>query len=123
MSVEPSVNRGEVLEASRSGMFRNLLEKDPENPMILYSLGVELFKEKNYPEARDHLERAVANKPDYSVAYRTLGRTLFEMREDQAARDVFEKGREIAQENGDLQTVKEIDVFSKRLEKRAAGEE
>lgn len=110
------------MEASRSGMFRNLLEKNPDNPMILYSLGAELFKEKNYPEAREHLERAVENKPDYSVAYRTLGRTLFEMREEDEARRVFEKGREIAQQNGDLQTVKEIDVFSRRLEKRATGE-
>lgn len=110
------------MEASRSGMFRNLLERDPENPMILYSLGAELFKEGNYPEAREHLERAVKNKPDYSVAYRTLGRTLFEMREDEEARRIFERGREIAQENGDLQTVKEIDVFSRRLEKRAAEE-
>jgi uncharacterized protein HemY len=103
-------------------MFRNLLEKNPDNPMVLYSLGSELFKEKNYPEAREHLERAVENKPDYSVAYRTLGRTLFEMHEDDEARRVFETGREIAQQNGDLQTVKEIDVFSRRLEKRASGE-
>ncbi len=44
------------------------------------------------------------------------------MREDEEARRIFERGREIAQENGDLQTVKEIDVFSKRLEKRAAEE-
>lgn len=109
------------MEASKSGMFRNLLEKDPGNPMILYSLGNELFKENNYPEAREYLERAVENKPDYSVAYRTLGRTLFEMHEDEEARRVFEKGREIARENGDLQTVKEIDVFSGRLEKRASG--
>ena len=109
------------MEASKSGMFRNLLEKDPDNPMILYSLGNELFKEKNYPQARECLERAVENKPDYSVAYRTLGRTLFEMHEDDEARRVFEKGREIARENGDLQTVKEIDVFSGRLEKRTTG--
>ena len=110
------------MEASRSGIFRDLLEKDPDNPMILYSLGAELFKEKNYPKAREHLERAVENKPDYSVAYRTLGRTLFEMHEDEEARRIFEKGREIARENGDLQTVKEIDIFSRRLEKRASGE-
>ncbi len=110
------------MEASRSGMFRNLLEKNPDNPMILYSLGAELFKEENYTEARTYLERAVENKPDYSVAYRTLGRTLFEMHEDDEARRIFEKGREVARENGDLQTVKEIDVFSRRLEKRASGE-
>ncbi len=90
--------------------------------MVRCSLGIELFKEEEYREARDHLRRAVEIKPDYSVAYRMLGRSLYELHEDDEARLVFEKGREVAQNNGDLQTVKEIDVFSRRLEKRRAGE-
>lgn len=107
--------------ASRAEMFRKLAEKDPENPMILFSLGNELFKEKEYEEAKKHLSKAVENKPDYSVAFRTLGRTHFELGEYDEARAVFEKGREVAQGNGDLQTVKEMDVFMKRLEKREQG--
>ncbi len=107
------------MQESRSEMFRKLLERDRENPMVLYSLGSELFKEGNYPEAREHLERAVRNKPDYSVAYRSLGRTLFELQEDAEARRVFSEGRQVAERNGDLQTVKEIDVFVNRLDKRA----
>ena len=103
-------------------MFRKLLERDPENPMVLCSLGIELFKEERYQEAKEHLARAVANKPDYSVAYRMLGRTHYELHENAEARRVFETGREVAQENGDFQTVKEIDVFMRRLEKREAGE-
>ena len=110
------------MNALRTEMFRKLLERDPNNPMVLYSLGNELFKEGSYPEARDHLRRAVENKPDYSVAYRMLGRTHYELREDAEAREVFAKGREVATQNGDLQTAKEIDVFRRRLEKRAAGE-
>ena len=112
---------GERLGASRSEMFRKLLDRDPENPMVLYSLGSELFKEGNHSEAREYLSRAVRNKPDYSVAYRTLGRSLFELGEDEEARRVFAEGREVAQGNGDLQTVKEIDVFVRRLEKRREG--
>jgi predicted Zn-dependent protease len=103
-------------------MFRKLLERDPENPMVLYSLGNELFKEKKYSEARKYLDWAVRNKPDYSVAHRTLGRALYELGEDAEARRVFAEGREVAQKNGDLQTVKEIDVFTRRLEKRGRGE-
>jgi uncharacterized protein HemY len=110
------------MNASRTEMFRKLLERDPNNPMVLYSLGNELFKEERYPEARDHLRRAVENKPDYSVAYRMLGRAHYELGEDAEAKEVFERGREVAKENGDLQTVKEIDVFRRRLDKRAAGE-
>jgi uncharacterized protein HemY len=103
-------------------MFRKLLKKDPKNPMVLYSLGNELFREGHYAEARDLLQRAVENKSDYSVAYRMLGRTHFELHENSEAKSVFLKGKEVAQENGDLQTVKEIDVFMRRLEKREVGE-
>lgn len=108
---------------SRVEMFSKLLDRDPDNPMVLYSLGSELFKEERYEEARRHLSKAVENKPDYSVAYRTLGRSLYELGEDEEALRVFERGREIAQSNGDLQTVKEIDVFTKRLHKRRGGNE
>ena len=107
---------------SRTEMFRRLLERDPENPMVLYSLGNELFKEEKYSEAREYLGRAVRNKPDYSVAHRALGRTLYELGEDDEARRVFGEGREVARKNGDLQTIKEIDVFVRRLEKRERGE-
>ena|SRR5215218_5399670 len=110
------------METSRIDMFRKLLERDPNNPMVLYSLGNELFKEQKYLEAREYLSRAVQNKPDYSVAYRMLGRALYELREDAEAHLVFAQGREVAKRNGDLQTVKEIDVFVRRLEKRERGE-
>lgn len=99
-----------------------MLERDPQNPMVLCSLGTELFKEGRHEEARVHLERAVENKPDYSVAYRMLGRAHYELGEDPAARRIFERGHEVALGNGDLQTVKEIEVFQRRLEKRSGGE-
>lgn len=111
-----------LVETSRAEMFRKLLERDPDNPMILFSLGNELFNEGDYPGARDCLRRAIENKPDYSVAYRTLGRALVELREDAEARRVFAEGRQVAENNGDLQTVKEIDVFVRRLERRGARE-
>lgn len=106
------------METSRADMFRKLLQRAPDNPMVLYSLGTELFKQGELSEARDHLRRAIENKPDYSAAYRMLGRALYELNEDKESRRVFAQGREVAQRNGDLQTVKEIDVFIRRLEKR-----
>ena len=86
--------------------------------MILYSLGNELFREGRYEEARDLLQRAIINKPDYSVAYRMLGRAHYELHENAEAKEVFLNGKEVATGNGDLQTVKEIDVFLRRLQKR-----
>ena len=77
------------METPRAETFRKLLEKEPDNPMILCSLGIELFKEGRYPEAMEHLRRAIKNKPDYSVAYRMLGRAHFELHENAEARRVF----------------------------------
>src|SRR5919199_460815 len=79
------------METPRAETFRKLLERDPDNPMILCSLGIELFKEGRYLEAREHLARAVENKPDYSVAYRMLGRTHYELHENAEARRGFPK--------------------------------
>jgi len=110
--------------SSRVGLFLKLLEKDPENSMILYSLSNELFKEGRFGEARGYLERAVEAKPDYSAAYRTLGRVLAAMGEGREARAVFRRGREVALERGDLQIAREIDVFAGRLQRdedRAKG--
>ncbi|MBV9454213.1 MAG: tetratricopeptide repeat protein [Rubrobacter sp.] len=110
------------METSRADMFRQLLNRDPNNSMLLYSMGIELFKKQKYAEAREYLSRAIRNKPDYSVAYRTLGRVLYELGEDAEARRVFAEGRKVARSNGDLQTIKEIDVFVRRAEKRGGGE-
>lgn len=109
------------METSRADMFRRLLERDPNNPMVLYSLGSELYKAQDYNESKKYLIQAIQVKPDYSVAYRTLGRALYELHEDDEARRVFAEGREVARANGDLQTVREIDVFVRRLDKRAQG--
>ena len=51
-----------------------------------------------------------------------LGRAHYELDEGAEARRVFSKGREVARDNGDLQTVREIDVFMRRLHKREVGE-
>ena len=51
-----------------------------------------------------------------------LGRAHYELDESAEARRVFEKGREVALDNGDLQTVREIEVFLRRLDKRETGE-
>ena len=121
MAQSMEARREREMESPRTEMFRKLLQRDDTNPMVLYSLGNELFKEGRHAEARDHLQRAIEHKPDYSVAYRVLGRAHFELGEDAEAREVFERGRRVAEANGDLQTVKEIDVFRRRLEKRGEG--
>src|ERR671911_636521 len=72
---------GAPMETPRAEMFRKLLEKDPDNPMILCSLGIELFNEGRYPEAREHLRRAIENNPDSPAPPRLPAPPHWEWRE------------------------------------------
>jgi len=54
-------------------------------------------------------------KPDYTAAYRGLGRALERAGRPDEARAAYGQGLEVAQRTGDLQTKKEIEVFLRRL--------
>ncbi|HVB28535.1 MAG TPA: tetratricopeptide repeat protein [Terriglobia bacterium] len=96
--------------------FEDLAVKAPENVVVRYSLGREYLKLKRYAEAERQLREALRLKPDYSAAYRELGKSLVGLERLDEAREIYTKGAEVACEKGDLQTQREIEVFLRRLE-------
>ena len=52
--------------------------------------------------------------PHYTAAYRGLGRQLLEQGDTAGAIEVFERGLAVAEQTGDLQTAKEMEVFMRR---------
>jgi Flp pilus assembly protein TadD len=97
--------------------FEEMAVKAPENVVVRYSLGREYLKAKRYGEAERELREALRLKPDYSAAYRELGKSLVGLERPDEAREIYTKGAAIACEKGDLQTQREIEVFLRRLEK------
>ncbi|HET9178323.1 MAG TPA: tetratricopeptide repeat protein [Terriglobia bacterium] len=97
--------------------FEEMAAKAPENVMVRYSLGREYLKAKRYAEAERELREALRLKPDYSAAWRELGKSLVGLERLDEAREVYTKGAAVACEKGDLQTQREIEVFLRRLEK------
>lgn len=97
--------------------FEELAAKAPENVMVRYSLGREYLKARRYSEAERELREALRLKPDYSAAYRELGKALTGLERFDEAREIYTKGVEVACAKGDLQTQREIEVFLRRLEK------
>jgi len=97
--------------------FEELAAKAPENVVVRYSLGREYLKAKRFAEAERELREALRLKPDYSAAYRELGKSLVGLERLDEAREIYAKGAEVACEKGDLQTQREIEVFLRRLEK------
>ncbi len=88
-----------------------------DNVQLRFGLASACFREGRFEDARAHASVAVERDPDYSAAWRLLGRALIELDENAAATAAFENGMAVAERHGDLQLVKEMSVFLKRLQR------
>ncbi|HTI95436.1 MAG TPA: tetratricopeptide repeat protein [Rudaea sp.] len=78
-----------------------------------------LIDEDANVDAIAELRRALEFDPDYSAAWKQLGRLLAESGDATAAIETYRSGIAAAQKRGDKQAEKEMRVFLKRLEKPA----
>ena len=72
-------------------------------------------------QALAHLQQAVAQDANYSVAWKQLGKVQLALDDAAGARDAWNKGLACAEAKGDAQVVKELQVFLKRLDKQQAA--
>lgn len=97
--------------------LKKLLGQGQDSVILRFGLGNALFKAGQSSEAVPHLRAALKFDPQYTAAWKILGKALAELGENKEAIQVFEKGITVAEEKGDRQAVKEIRVFLKRLMK------
>ncbi len=98
---------------SQTEIFEAMLARGQDNEMLRYTLGNAYFAEGEFDRAIEHLQQAVLLKPDYSAAWRVLGRALAGNGQLLEAKAAF--GERVAEANGDKQAAKEINVFRKRV--------
>ena len=108
-----------MTEQDRITEFREVLELLPEDPDVRFGLAGAYLAAEQFESAVAEYREAIRLKPDYSAAYRGLGRSLERVTRLDEARAAYTKGLEVAAQNGDLQTKKEIEVFLRRLEAHA----
>ena len=104
------------------GKLEQMLATGTDNVMLRYALASELVKAGLAGEAVTHLERALEMAPDHSASWKLLGKTLAASGETARAVEAYEKGIAVAEQKKDIQAVKEMTVFLKRLRKTRAGE-
>src|SRR5262245_54975180 len=90
----------------------------PHGAFLRLSPGSEYLKAGALESAVVHLRAAVERDPDYSAAWKLLGRALADAGRAGEALEVYRQGIAVAERKGDLQAAKEMTVFSRRLEKR-----
>lgn len=99
------------------GNLERMLAQGRDDALLRFGLGNEYLKQKQYTKAAAHLEKAIEYDPDYSVAWKLMGKALVALGDTKAAAEAFVQGITAAEKKGDAQAVKEMRVFLKRVEK------
>ena len=99
--------------------LEKMLAAGRDSALLRFSLGGEYLKRGEYAKASAHLQQAVMFDPQYSAAWKLLGRAAAANREIDLAREAYNKGIASAELKGDKQAAKEMRVFLRRLEKPA----
>lgn len=94
-----------------------MLDRGQDSALLRFSLGSEYLGEDQHGLAAEHLRHAVELDPNYSAAWKLLGRALTILNSTTEAIDAYRQGIQIAEANGDRQAAKEMTVFLRRLEK------
>lgn len=95
--------------------FEKLLASGKDSALLRFSLGSEYLKLRQFVEAVVHLEEAVAQNPDYSAAWKLLGKARLGAGDLEAARNAWTRGINVAEGRGDKQAAKEMAVYLRRL--------
>ena len=86
-----------------------------DGALLRFSLGNEYLKAENPAAAASAFAAAVKLDPDYSAAWKALGKALSSAHDISGAIAAYEQGIRVAETRGDIQAAKEMRVFAKRL--------
>ncbi|VAW56330.1 hypothetical protein MNBD_GAMMA07-2658 [hydrothermal vent metagenome] len=92
-----------------------MLENGQDSLILRFGLGQALIKQNDYSQAIEHLLKALKYDPEYSAAYKLLGKAYMKNKQSQLAIEIYKKGIQVADNKGDIQASKEMKVFLKRL--------
>lgn len=95
--------------------LEKLLEDGTDNALLRFTLGSAFLSHNKHDEALLHLGKAVELEPGYSAAWKAYGRALELKGETDKAIAIYQHGISVAEAKGDMQAVREMRVFLKRL--------
>ena len=95
--------------------LKSMLDQGQDSLILRFGLAQALLKQGDYTSAIEHLLIALEFNREYSAAFKLLGKAYAQTEQNQLAIETYEKGIQIAENNGDIQAAKEMKIFLKRL--------
>lgn len=96
--------------------LQSLLEKEPNDPFLLYGIGQECLKTGRYDEAAAWFDRTIEADATHCYAYFFKARALSEAGDDAAAVAAARAGVENARRVGDMKALSELGGLLDELE-------
>ena len=103
--------------------LEKLLAQGRDSALLRFGLGDACLKDNDAEQAVIHLAQATQQQTSYSAAWKLLGKALLQLGRLDEAQAAWSTGVTVAQQQGDLQAVKEMTVFLKRLHKQRQAAE
>lgn len=101
------------------GNLEKMLAAGKDGALLRFGLGNAYLGAGDPAAAAAHLQQAVAMNPNYSAAWKLLGKALSAAGDHAGALAAYRSGVAAAQQMGDKQTLREMGVFIRRLEKES----
>jgi predicted Zn-dependent protease len=88
------------MASSRIDTFKQMLDGDPSNTMVMFGLANEYLKAERWQEAVETLKAYLAIADDEGAAYGMLARAYERLGKRDDARTAYEKGIQVAGAHG-----------------------
>lgn len=98
--------------------LEKLLAQGKDSPELRFGLGNAYLGQGKPLQALEHLRACLEQNPDYSAAWKLLGRACQALDRPEEALDAYRQGVATAHKAGDVQAEKEMTVFVRRLQKQ-----
>ncbi|PSD48984.1 hypothetical protein C7E25_16370 [Stenotrophomonas maltophilia] len=98
-----------------------MLANGKDGALLRFGLGKGWLDAGNPVRAATHLGRCVVLDPQYSAAWKLLGKAWLASGQPLAAREAWQRGLSVAGSKGDQQAHKEMQVFLRRLDREQAA--
>ena len=98
--------------------LEKLLARGVDNALRRFGLGKAYLDSGQPEQAAEHLQKCLGFDPNYSAAWKLLGKAHAALGDKSAARQAWEQGITAAQAHGDKQAEKEMTVFLKKLDRQ-----
>lgn len=100
----------------RIDQVREMLAEDPNDPFLLYALGLELVKKKNYQESMQAFQTVIKLDENYIAAYYQLALIFIEIDIVDVAKTYIKKGIDQAILRKDLKSKAELEELLEGIE-------